>query len=540
MPDNRTRQSAIVRLEARRLLSVEAIGPEFRVNTFTFATQFAPAIGMDADGDFVITWRSNTQDGSGYGVYAQRYNAAGLPQGDEFRVNTHTTSHQRASAIAMDPDGNFVIAWHSSGQDGSFYGIYAQRYNAAAVAQGGEFRVNSHTTSTQAFPFIGIDADGDIVVAWQSLSQDDSGYGIYAQRYNSEGVAQGDEFQVNTFTTGEQRFHAIAMDPDGDFVIAWQSQHQDGSSWGVYAQRYKSAGVAQGEEFRVNTFTTSAQGFPAIGMAADGDFVITWDGDAQDGDGAGIFAQRYNPASVAQGTEFRVNTYTTSAQFGPAIGMDAHGNFVVAWDSNDQDASGWGIYAQRYVIVPTVSTSDFLFDTAPHRLRFVFDENVFASLGSNDVVLQNLTTDQIIPSSDLSLTYDLPTNTATFSYTGNASGISGVLPDGNYRATLQASGITDPAGTAMPANYVFEFHVLAGDADHDADVDVNDLGILATNWQQSPRSFSQGDFDYSGTVEVNDLGILASRWQEVLTPPGAPTAARSARAVARVAADVLS
>ena len=49
---------------------------------------------MDDDGDFVITWQSHGQDGSGWGIYAQRYNAAGVKQGTEFRVNTYTLSHQ--------------------------------------------------------------------------------------------------------------------------------------------------------------------------------------------------------------------------------------------------------------------------------------------------------------------------------------------------------------------------------------------------------------------------------------------------------------
>jgi hypothetical protein len=65
---------------------------------------------------------------------------------------------------------------------------------------------------------------------------------------------------------------------------------------------------------------------------------------------------------------------------------------------------------------------------------------------------------------------------------------------------------------------VFDFFVLAGDADHDRVVDVNDLGILASNWQHSPRTFSEGDFDYTGTVDVNDLGIFAGHWQQQLAP----------------------
>ena len=70
-----------------------------------------------------------------------------LAQGSEFLVNTFTTSYQSNSAVAIDADGDFVVTWHSDGQDGSGYGIYAQRYNASGVAQGSEFLVNTFTTS---------------------------------------------------------------------------------------------------------------------------------------------------------------------------------------------------------------------------------------------------------------------------------------------------------------------------------------------------------------------------------------------------------
>jgi hypothetical protein len=56
-------------------------------------------------------------------------------------------------------------------------------------------------------------------------------------------VAAGTEFLVNTYTTGSQSSPSIAMDSDGDFVIAWTSYGQDGSYVGVYAQRYNSSGV---------------------------------------------------------------------------------------------------------------------------------------------------------------------------------------------------------------------------------------------------------------------------------------------------------
>jgi hypothetical protein len=351
-------------LEQRQLLSSAVrAGTEFQVNTYTTASQRNAAVAMDADGDYVVTWQSTNQDTSGYGVYAQRYNAAGVAQGSEFQVHTVTANSQGSPAIAMDSDGDFVIVWDSGSQDGSSTGVYAQRFNSAGVAQGSEFRVNTFTTNAQSLAAVAMDADGDFVIAWGSNGQDGSGYGIFAQRYNAAGVAQGSEFQVNTYTTSTQGVAAIAMDAAGNFVVSWNSSLQDSGTGGVYAQRFNSAGVAQGSEFQVNTYTTGTQSGSAIAMDSDGDFVIAWQSSGQDGSSNGIYAQRYNSAGVAQGTEFRVNTYTTSNQNLPAVSMDADGDFVIAWSSSGQDGSSYGIYAQRYSAAGVAQGNEFLVNT---------------------------------------------------------------------------------------------------------------------------------------------------------------------------------
>jgi hypothetical protein len=69
----------------------------------------------------------------------------------------------------------------------------------------------------------------------------------------------------------------------------------------------------------------------------------------------------------------------------------------------------------------------------------------------------------------------------------------------------------------------------AGDADRDGDVDIADLGALATFWQ-SPGGWAFGDFDYSGFIDVNDLGILATNWQAGVNTPG-PSFADAAAAL---------
>lgn len=321
-------------------------GNEFRVNTLPPGDQSDPSITALTNGGFVVTWVSTGQDGDLHGVYAQRYDVDGIAsQGSEFRVNTYTTNSQQTASITALSNGGFVVSWMSSGQDGSGYGIYAQRYDVDGVPQGSEFRVNTYTTSSQQNASVTALSSGGFVVSWHSNGQDGSGLGIYAQRYDVNGTAQGSEFKVNTYTAGSQQNASVTALSNGGFVVSWVSNGQDGSGLGVYVQRYDADGVSQGGEFRVNTYTAGDQTDPSITALNTGGFVVTWESSGQDGSGYGIYAQRYNANGVPQGSEFRVNTYATSTQSDPSITALTNGGFVVTWMSNGQDGSGYGIYA---------------------------------------------------------------------------------------------------------------------------------------------------------------------------------------------------
>ncbi len=151
----------------------------------------------------------------------------------DVQVNTYTTSDQAFSSVALDADGDFVVVWHSngsSGTDSSSFSIQGQRYASGGSTVGGQFQVNTYTTSSQYRPSVAIDADGDFVVVWRSNGSggtDSSSFSIQGQRYASDGSTVGAQFQVNTYTTSGQYRTSVAMDDDGDFVVVW---HSDGSS----------------------------------------------------------------------------------------------------------------------------------------------------------------------------------------------------------------------------------------------------------------------------------------------------------------------
>jgi hypothetical protein len=182
--------------------------------------------------------------------------------------------------------------------------VFAQRFSSAGVPQGAAFLANVYTINNQAKPAVALDADGDFVIAWQSLHQDgpipDGDYGIFARRWSSAGVAQAGEFQVNVYTTDYQRLAQVAADDSGDFVVTWESRLQDGSEAGVFARRFTLNGVAVSPEFRVNSYTFGSQYEPAVDFDADGDFVIAWrTSEPQDGHFDGVFAQRFSLPSLA-------------------------------------------------------------------------------------------------------------------------------------------------------------------------------------------------------------------------------------------------
>ena len=107
--------------------------------------------------------------------------------------------------------------------------IEAAVFDALGGALTGEFQVNTYSTFNQIEPSVAMDPDGGFVVAWESFGSaggDTSADSVHAKRYDADGSVRDAEFQANSYTTGNQMLPAVAMDGAGNFVIVWES---DGS-----------------------------------------------------------------------------------------------------------------------------------------------------------------------------------------------------------------------------------------------------------------------------------------------------------------------
>ncbi len=370
---------------------------EFKVNTYTVNNQEYPSIASLANGGFVIAWQSNGQDGDGYGVYAQKYDANGIALGFEFKVNTYTVGDQKNPSIASFVNGGFVIAWQSNSQDGGGFGVYAQMYDASGDAVNGEFKVSTNNISSVYPPIVTTLSNGGFIVTFSSYN-DNSGWGtqaqifdannnkvgaefeiggfyyskaaslsngefvimsisgadkIYVQKYNANGDTIGLNFTVETYAAGGPN---IASFSDGGFVIIYGSMpsfepNSPSRNDGVFAQRYDANGNVIGAEFKVNSHISSSREFYTASVASlsDGGFVITWD-DATDNIDyyRDIYAQRYDSNGNKVGSEVKVNNYAADSQQFSNIASLRNGGFIITWSSNGQDGDGYGVYAKRY------------------------------------------------------------------------------------------------------------------------------------------------------------------------------------------------
>ncbi|MGO4573410.1 cadherin domain-containing protein, partial [Microvirga sp. 2TAF3] len=385
------------------------IGDETRVNITAAGDQSAPSIKALADGGWVVVWQSANQDGSGWGVYQQRYDRDGKALGtvDEL-VNVTTANDQSDPSITALTDGGWVVTWTS----GPFWDgeIYQRRYDKNGNPASGETRVNTTTASDQSGSSVTALSDGGWVVTWQSANQDGSSNGVYQQRYNAAGSPVGGEKIVNALTDGNQYRASVTALTDGGWVVTWESHSgsgfnthhmfqqrfdKDGNAasasditvegntadykiissvtglgdggWVVtwtsynngdlYQQRFDKSGFALfTAPVRVNASLTGTQEPAVVTALADGGWIVVWESPNHDGSGEGIYFQQYDKDGKAVfATDQLVNVTTTGDQLSPSVTALPNGGWVITWQSANQDGSGYGVY-HRYYLTDTNRT----------------------------------------------------------------------------------------------------------------------------------------------------------------------------------------
>jgi Ca2+-binding RTX toxin-like protein len=213
------------------------LGNAIQVNSYTYQYQIQPDIAVLNNGNYVVTWQSYPQNNWYWGVYGQIFTPNGDKVGGEFQVHNDNYQHSANPSIVALSNGGFVVAYNK--HNGSYWdNTEGQVFDQNGNKVGSAFLINTYTDQTQASPNITASLDGGFFITWDSENQDGSSYGVYGQRFDSTGNKVGTEFRINSQTTDSQDTPTVTTLSNGEILVAWQSQNQDGDGYGIYAQRY--------------------------------------------------------------------------------------------------------------------------------------------------------------------------------------------------------------------------------------------------------------------------------------------------------------
>ena len=397
--------SASVKVIASSNMNAMATGQAFLVDTnLVISYQANPAVDMDAAGNFVVVWETlRGYDPADYQVVGQRFDASGRAQGDQFVAasmtlphltpQTHWNPYQRWHPyypdVSLDRNGNSVIAWFHKDHGVQFQcylpsglplgprvstgfsadALYPYNYGGTRVVLGtlGRFFLGASRYSGQlgyngllslysfsdtssvpllsiSYPnstapqLIGVDSANDFCV---------KDYRGGWQLFDSNGTSLGPEMPDSTNMNSD----SVARMPNGEFVVAGINWNQRA----VYAQKYSSMAVPNGEPVLVCEYPLSENEYPCdpvVAVGDDGHFAVAWlvsrwsDVSWRED----VYLRRFTADGLPFESAQKVNG--DSPSMGLRITMNAAGDCVVVWqDYADPRMASWelgDIFAKRY------------------------------------------------------------------------------------------------------------------------------------------------------------------------------------------------
>jgi hypothetical protein len=311
--------------------------------------QVGPRLAPDGKGGAIITWL-DARDGISTHVYAQRINAAGVPQWATNGVVICDAINSQGSAnIVPDGVGGAVISF-SDRRNGAKKGpddLYAQRVDSSGITQWITNGVAICTqAASQANPSMVTDGAGGAIITWMD-DRNGNGNDVFAQRINSSGIVQWTTDGVTiSAETDDQLFPLIVNDGAGGAVITWIDK-RSGNDFDVYAQQINAAGTIGWAANGVAVCTATGNQFhSAITSDGSGGAIITWDDGRSGTSLEDIYVQRINAAGITQWMADGVAICNElNRQIIPAIVSDGSGGAIITW-MDDRDLSS-DVYAQK-------------------------------------------------------------------------------------------------------------------------------------------------------------------------------------------------
>ncbi|MEM1178651.1 MAG: hypothetical protein AAGM22_09930, partial [Acidobacteriota bacterium] len=218
----------------------------------------------------------------------------------------------------------------SPGSDGSGRSVLGRRISPGGSPEGQEFQINITTAGDQTGPTVATGpagAAGAVVVFTDAGGEAPR---VLARRLEVGGGGAGAEFEVGPAAVGAAPSPAVTPRPGGGFLVVWRLGD------GLEGRFLTATGAPDGPPFPIqDQGLAAAPREPAAAAVGDVGFAVVWTafgaGSAGNDADDAVVGQLLGPEGRTLGGRFQVNATTSDTQYRPQIAAGAGADFVVAW-----------------------------------------------------------------------------------------------------------------------------------------------------------------------------------------------------------------
>jgi hypothetical protein len=305
--------------------------------------QLRPNLIADGAGGAIFTWQ-DPRLGAGTDVYAQRVDAAGVPQWGANGIAVCSESgDQLQPALVSDGANGAILAW-SDTRTGAQQ-IYAQRVDGATgLGQWvlGGVLLTAAVPGLKGRPVLAGDGASGAIVAWED-ARNAADNDVYAQRLSAAGAPQWTASGVQVAAAPNATTPVIVSDGAAGAIVAWTDERNGAND--VFAQRLDAAGAAQWTANGVTVCGAAAgQLFPAALADGAGGIIVGWE-DGRNG-ANDVFAQRLSATGAALwAADGRPVSTAAADQSGVSVATDGASGGIFAWADSRNPGTGIDVYA---------------------------------------------------------------------------------------------------------------------------------------------------------------------------------------------------
>jgi hypothetical protein len=334
--------------------SPQFAGSEVEVNTNDLAQMHNPAAAFDGAGHSLVVWENDL-----LGVRGRLYDAAGNALGSELSLvsnvawsvlpGTAPVVFHHNPAVVFLPSGNFLLAWAEErgilewmvffeNLQVQSREIIVQEFNTAGRPAGPPRTISSGGVGLKSQPRIATLPGGGAVAAWMSsygaTATPASELGVFTRQLDGHGRPAGGQTQADTKSGAVGLTPALAVDPDGSYLIAWTSQNgTDAFNTSIYGRVFAASGAPLAAPFAITSNTVGPQGRPTVANDGQGSYLVAWQSYFNDMWHTRVDGQIVSKAGGLLGKRQTISTGGGKnwADLAPSAAVAPGGTFMLVW-----------------------------------------------------------------------------------------------------------------------------------------------------------------------------------------------------------------